>query len=154
MTFSPVLHDPGPSMSLGRARFFMLTERWQQCAWVVLYPLSSCWPGKPGWPGERDYMENVQPGLLGSWLTGWPGCHVIAKLISIAFKKQNKPGKPGQPDSCNQALNKDQSLLYISLARVFLFDFSQDDPRAVNSFLLSEYFRARWHVFRPVESVS
>ena len=35
------------------------------------------------WRGERDYMENFQPGQ-----PGWPGCHVIAKLIFVAFYRR------------------------------------------------------------------
>ena len=37
---------------------------------------------------------------------GWPGCHVIAKLIFFAFNKHAEiPANSNQPGSCNQALN-------------------------------------------------
>ena len=36
---------------------------------------------------------------------GWPGCHVIAKLIFVAFNKHAEiPANANQPGSCNQAL--------------------------------------------------
>ena len=41
-----------------------------------------CCLGLPGWPGKRDYMKNFQPG------EGRPGCHVIAKLIFVAFNRR------------------------------------------------------------------
>ena len=36
-----------------------LQRDWKQGA--LCYPLSFCWFGPPGWPGERDYIENFQP---------------------------------------------------------------------------------------------
>ena len=38
-----------------------LQRDWKQCACALCYPLSCCWFGSPGRPGERDYMENFQP---------------------------------------------------------------------------------------------
>ena len=36
---------------------------------------------------------------------GWPGCHVIVKLIFVAFNKHAEiPANANQPGSCNQAL--------------------------------------------------
>ena len=45
-----------------------------------------------GPPGKRDYLESRDPDItiLGSQLTGlvdWLGCHIIAKLIFVAFSQ-------------------------------------------------------------------
>ena len=48
-----------------------------QMSRFVLRQFFFCCPRLPGWPGERDYMENFQP-----------GCHVIAKLIFVVFNRR------------------------------------------------------------------
>ena len=76
------LHEPGwPAGPFARLTRFSVLEvtvilvlheemsclqrDWKQCACTctcaLCYPLSCCWFGSPGWPGERDYMENFQP---------------------------------------------------------------------------------------------
>ena len=50
-----------------------------------------CHLGLPGWPGKRDYMENFQP-----------GCHVIAKLIFVAFNRRAEISE-NQASSANWA---------------------------------------------------
>ena len=47
----------------------------------------------------------------GPFGVGWPGCHVIAKLIFFAFNKHAEiPANSNQPGSCNQALNMTRRL--------------------------------------------
>ena len=81
---------------------------------------------------------------------GWPGCHVIAKLIFVAFNKHAEiPANSNQPGSCNQG--KWQSFLRASqhLALCWVFNFV-NDYYSYSSMLLV-YLRKRWLSFIPKE---
>ena len=55
-------------------------------------------------------MSRAGPVRAGCFGVGWPGCHVIAKLIFVAFNKHAEiPANSNQPGSYNQALRLQNS---------------------------------------------
>ena len=57
------------------------------------------------WKNLSPVSRDPGTAIPGSRLTGWPGCHVIAKLIFMVFNKRAEiPSNWHQPGSCNQTL--------------------------------------------------